>query len=146
MLGARDCHVEPTLASLCQKGPETVGQVAARVLAVADRQDDGVAFVPLDTLEVLDEEPLFLLLIKELRELRLELRVFTEALEPTLVDPVRVLDPHRDDTEGLVRARSSVPRTFLCRSLFETMPYASPKSSVPKPWLYMAPKPVPAPA
>src|SRR5207245_3272405 len=108
VLSARDRDVEPPLASLGQKRAEAIRQVATAVLAVADREDDGVARVTLDALEVLDEEALFLVFGEEVTQFVVKFRVLTQPLDPALLDPVRVPYPHRDHTEGLVRARSSV--------------------------------------
>ena len=58
-----------------QERAEPVEQPAVGVLAVADREDDRVAFVALDALQVLDEEPLLARLVEEVAELARELRV-----------------------------------------------------------------------
>ena len=58
MFGACDCDVQSAFAAVGEERPESVRQVASHVLAVADRDQDGVALVALDPLEVLHEEPL----------------------------------------------------------------------------------------
>ena len=57
-LGAREQHVEPPLAAVAGDRPEPLRQVALGVAAVADRDEDHVALVALDVLQVLDEERL----------------------------------------------------------------------------------------
>ena len=65
-LGPRDRDVEAPLAALEVDRPEVVQEAAVRGLAVADREDDRVALIALDALEVLDEERLVPALGEEL--------------------------------------------------------------------------------
>ena len=65
LLGAGDSDVEAALAALDVERSEPVEQPAVGVLAVADREDDRVALVALDALEVLDEELLLSALVEE---------------------------------------------------------------------------------
>ena len=48
---------------------KSVEQASLGVLAVPDREDDRVSLVALDTLKVLDEELLVLILVEELLQL-----------------------------------------------------------------------------
>ena len=52
------------------KGPERVAHAAVGGLGVAHGEDDGVAFVSLDAFEVLDEEPLGVVFVEEVVEVR----------------------------------------------------------------------------
>ena len=56
--GARDQHVQPPLAALAVQRPEVHRHRAVLVPPVADGDEDDVALVALDVLEVLDEERL----------------------------------------------------------------------------------------
>jgi len=75
-----------------------------RGLAVADREDDRVALVALDPLEVLDEEALVDVLVEEVADAL----GADQSDAQRLVDPGRVLDAERDDTERLRRMRARV--------------------------------------
>ena len=90
--------------SLLQRA-EAVEQPAVGVLAVADGEDDRVALVALDALEVLDEERLLPILVEELVELR---RSCAQRSRRRLLDAVGVLDAHGDHAEGLVGPRLGV--------------------------------------
>lgn len=50
LFGAGDGDIEPAFAALLEQGAEPVEEAAVWSLAVADRQDDRVAFVALDAL------------------------------------------------------------------------------------------------
>lgn len=58
MLGAREQHVEAAVASGAVDGAEALHEVARFVGAVDRRDEDDIALVALDVLEVLDEERL----------------------------------------------------------------------------------------
>src|SRR4051794_17691735 len=94
VLGSGHRDVESSFAAFHQERSEAVWEVAALVLAITDREDDRVALVALDALEVLDEETLLARLVEELADLRLELRVGVQALAQTFLDPVGMLDTH----------------------------------------------------
>ena len=81
----------------CVQRAEAVDHLAVGALAVADGEDDRVAFVALDALEVLDEEPLGLVLVEEL----VEVGAVAQRVAQRAVDAVGVLDAHRDDAEAL---------------------------------------------
>src|SRR3546814_4400662 len=57
-LGARVQHVETALAALAAQRTEGMGEIALLGLAIADRDEDDVALVALDILQILDEEGL----------------------------------------------------------------------------------------
>src|SRR3546814_19428960 len=57
-LGARDQHGETALAALAAQRTEGMGEIALLGLAIADRDEDDVALVDLDILQILDEEGL----------------------------------------------------------------------------------------
>src|SRR3990170_4831262 len=101
MLRTGDGDVEAPLPALIQQRAKPVWKITAGVLSVADREDDRVALVALDALEVFHKEPLFLVLAKEVADLCFEIGVFAKTLKPTLLDPVRVLDTHRDNAKRL---------------------------------------------
>src|SRR5690606_10234392 len=63
--GSGDRDVEASLTALVVEGSEAVEDPAVRGLAVADGEDDRVALIALDSLEVLDEEPLGALVVEE---------------------------------------------------------------------------------
>lgn len=64
------------------------------------REDDRVALIALDTLEVLDEEPLGVRLVEEV----VEVGAVAERVAKRGVDAVGMLDPHHDDAKALIRA------------------------------------------
>src|SRR4051812_18066005 len=68
--GASDRDVEPALAAFLIERSEAIDHLAVCPFAVANSEDDRVAFIALDALEVLDEEPLRLALVEELVEVR----------------------------------------------------------------------------
>jgi hypothetical protein len=109
VLGPGDGHVEAAFPALGEQGPEPVDKVAAGVLAVADGQDDGVAFVALDALQVLDEEPFLAVLVDELSEFFGQLRVLAQAPTQALLDLILVPDPHRDHAQRLTRPFEGMP-------------------------------------
>src|SRR3546814_15592240 len=53
-LGARDQHVETALAALAAQRTEGMGEIALLGLAIADRDEDDVALVALDILQILE--------------------------------------------------------------------------------------------
>lgn len=69
LLGPRYGDTETSLATVHVERPEPVEEPAVGVLAVADRKNDGVALVALHALQILDEEWLWPVFIKEIREL-----------------------------------------------------------------------------
>jgi hypothetical protein len=93
-----------------QQRPEPVDEVAAVILAVADRQDDRVALIALDAFQVLDEEPLVPALVEEPGELLSEPGVLAEAVAEPFLDPVPVLDAHRDHAQRLAGPFPGVPQ------------------------------------
>ena len=100
--GAGDGDVQAPLPALEEQRAEPVRQRPARVLAVADAQDDRVALVALHPLEVLDEEPLVPLRVEEV----LELGMLLDGALDRGFDPPRMGDAHRDDAERLAAAWS----------------------------------------
>jgi hypothetical protein len=97
---------------------EAVQHPAVGVLAVADRQDDGVALVALDSLQVLDEERLRpSASLGAVLEEFVEVRARQADLPQSLDDPVGVLDAHGDHPEAFVGPRLGVPDDQLDHAL-----------------------------
>src|SRR2546423_1923380 len=90
-----DGDIEAALATFLEEGAESVGQPTVGALAVADGQNDRVAFIALDTLQVLDEEPFRVVLVEERRQMR----VLSAGSSQSFVDAVGVFDSHGDDAE-----------------------------------------------
>ncbi len=63
--GAGDGDIEAPLAALLIERAEPVRKLSRAVLAIADRQEDRVPLVALDSLQVLDEEPVGAGLVEE---------------------------------------------------------------------------------
>ena len=100
--GPGHCHVEPALTTLLVQRTESVQHLALRVLAVPDRDQDGVALVSLNAFEVLDEE--LLVVVEHVVEVLVELRVLLAGPAQFLVDALHVRDAHRDHAETLLRS------------------------------------------
>src|SRR5262249_50133371 len=95
-------NVQPALAAVAQQRPPLVPHPPVGVLAVADRQDDRVALVALDTLEVLDEEWLRPVVGEE----RLEFWRVPECLAQRGIDALSVLGSGGRSGGATVRAWS----------------------------------------
>ena len=67
LASARDQHIEPPLASFTIHGPEIERQLPALVAAEAERDQDRVALVALNRLQVLHEERLTRFALEQLR-------------------------------------------------------------------------------
>src|SRR5688572_14104610 len=93
--GNRD--VKPSLPAFHVQRTKAVQQPPVGVLSVSHAQDDGVALIALNALEILYKERLGSGLIKEPRELVFPLM---ESLPQGLVNSLGVLDAHRDHSEA----------------------------------------------
>src|SRR5439155_11577544 len=102
--GARNRDVQAPLATLLQKRAEPVQKVAGLVLSISDRQDDGIPFITLHTLQVLDEKALVFICSEKLLQLGVVLPL---AIEGHL-DPLGVLDAHSDHPEAFTRPAASM--------------------------------------
>ena len=111
LAGARDSHVQPTLAAILVDGPEIVGDLAVRLPAgVADAENDGVTLIALHALDVLHEEPFALLVCFRFEgsENVIELRVAEAALGQRILDSGGVRLTEGDHAQRLVRAFAGV--------------------------------------
>src|ERR1035437_2359943 len=96
---ASDRDVESTLATLEVEWPKTVQHPAVGGLSIADREDDGVALVALDPLQVLDEEPLGTALVEEVADAD----AVGQGAAQGVLDPGRMLDAQRNNPQRLAR-------------------------------------------
>ena len=81
-----------------QKGAKAIDELPGVILAVADRQDNGVPLVALDAFQVLHEESFRL----PLYEQQLQSRVLLARPVEGHFDPPGMLYAHGDDTKRLV--------------------------------------------
>lgn len=83
--------------------------IAGTIFPVTDADNDCVSLVALDTLQVLNKEPLRDVLVKE----SLQLRMFLNLLVKRSLDAVHVLNPHGDDTQRFMRVLSRMTNNKL---------------------------------
>ena len=106
-------HVEPALAAFARDGAETLGHVAAGVLAVTDRNEHHVAFVTLDILKILHEERLILALPAE----GVEFGILSAHEFQGVADRVPLSHGKGHDAKGLVRPPARVGEHLLRQGL-----------------------------
>src|SRR6266851_833837 len=93
-------HIQPAASAFGQQGAKTQRKIARAILAVTDADDDRIALITLDPLQVLYKEPLSGIGIKD----SLQLRIFLQFPIERGLNPIHVFDTHGDDSEGFTWA------------------------------------------
>ena len=103
-----DGDVQPPLAALAVERAEVHRQLAGLVGAVADAEEDHVALVALDVLEVLDEEAVEAVLVEEVVE-ALVVAARSRRSTSSISDGLRLAEG--DDADAALGARSACAKT-----------------------------------
>ena len=107
---ARDQHVETLPAPVPIQRSEILGEVSSGIGPIPDAQENHLPFVPLDGLEVLDEEGFVVTGIEERRH-RIIALVTTKELD-LILDGSLLCDTERGDAERQSRRLVSMPDHF----------------------------------